>query len=288
MRGVIVRLFLAVLAPAFAWASLPPEPTLQVDDAQRLTIEQLTSIFENSTTEFQYAYVEDIGDGAGITCGRVGFTGKELELLVKRYAAAKGSAPIALARWLPCLQKEGDHIMQDYSCLYPDFHGELRTRAFKREGGFIAQFGFGKDWVEAARDPIMRKVQDDYAYATYYLPAYRATKKAGLHTPLALALTYDTNIQMDSMNELIRFARTKFLAAHPAGQKTYPITEAEELEWLGYYQAQRKFLLTRGVVGEGTGPRVDSLDQILKAGNTSLKTPFSITYFGQPFTLTGR
>jgi hypothetical protein len=35
---------------------------------------QITSTFENSTLELQYDYVENIGDGRGITAGRAGFT----------------------------------------------------------------------------------------------------------------------------------------------------------------------------------------------------------------------
>jgi Glycosyl hydrolase family 46 len=40
---------------------------------QKRRAEQLTSIFENDTTELQYAYVEDLHDGRGITAGRAGF-----------------------------------------------------------------------------------------------------------------------------------------------------------------------------------------------------------------------
>ena len=43
--------------------------------------EQIISSFENSTTEIQYAYAEDIGDGRGITAGRAGFTSRTHDLL---------------------------------------------------------------------------------------------------------------------------------------------------------------------------------------------------------------
>src|SRR6185437_9800653 len=54
-------------------------------------IEQLTTVFENSTTTFRYDYVEDLGDGRGYTAGRVGFctgTGDLLDV-VERYTEAR-------------------------------------------------------------------------------------------------------------------------------------------------------------------------------------------------------
>jgi chitosanase len=41
---------------------------------QHETIDQLTSLFENSTPILQYGYCEDIDDGRGLTAGRAGFT----------------------------------------------------------------------------------------------------------------------------------------------------------------------------------------------------------------------
>ena len=36
--------------------------------------DELVSAFENSTTEVQYGYAENLGDGRGVTAGRAGFT----------------------------------------------------------------------------------------------------------------------------------------------------------------------------------------------------------------------
>ncbi len=46
-------------------------PSIKLDAGQKLTIEQMTSFFENPTTEFQYDYVENLDDGRGFTVGRI-------------------------------------------------------------------------------------------------------------------------------------------------------------------------------------------------------------------------
>src|SRR5262245_33374802 len=45
-----------------------------LDADQRRRVDQLISAFENSTTEIQYDYAENIDDGRGVTAGRAGFT----------------------------------------------------------------------------------------------------------------------------------------------------------------------------------------------------------------------
>lgn len=54
--------------------SSPAEPDQWLDTEQRRRIDQLISTFENSTTEIDYAYAANIGDGRGVTAGRAGFT----------------------------------------------------------------------------------------------------------------------------------------------------------------------------------------------------------------------
>jgi hypothetical protein len=47
-----------------------PRLSLTVDAERKHRAAQITSTFENSTLELQYDYVENIGDGRGITAGR--------------------------------------------------------------------------------------------------------------------------------------------------------------------------------------------------------------------------
>lgn len=113
---------------------------------QKHRCEQYTSIFENDTTELQYAYVENIHDGRGFTAGRAGFTtgtGDAYEV-VKKYTAHKHSNP--LAHFLPELEKLA-----------------------KSSSGSVAHLsGFETAWKEAAKDPEFHKIQDEVSDEMYY------------------------------------------------------------------------------------------------------------------------
>src|ERR671927_1439694 len=68
-----------------------PRLSLTVDAERKHRAAQITSTFENSTLELQYDYVENVGDGRGVTAGRAGFTSAtgDLLLVVRRYTEAK-------------------------------------------------------------------------------------------------------------------------------------------------------------------------------------------------------
>ena len=68
-------------------------------------IAEMVSVFENSTPEIQYAYVENLDDGRGYTAGRAGFcTGcGDLLTVVQKYTAQAPDNP--LARYLPTLTR---------------------------------------------------------------------------------------------------------------------------------------------------------------------------------------
>jgi chitosanase len=254
----------------------------QLSPRQKLTIQQITSIFENGTTEFQYGYIEDIKDGAGVTCGRIGFTSEEIQLIVNRYSDVKnGDTP--LASYLPCLRRMGTGIMKDYSCLFPSLKPEqLASDDFKKEGGLIAQVDFGKAWTDAGRDPLMRQVQDQYEEEAYYGPAIKTWVEFGLTTPLGAACIYDAIIQMDT-DKLFRVTRNNFSAVHEGRDK--PADIAEEAQWLRFYLAERNAELFATPIGAPTIGRVDSLRQILDSGNFKLRLPLKFTYENYDFSI---
>jgi len=269
----MAALFWLVLTSAAAGAGA-------VTPGQKLTVERITSIFENSTADFRYDYIEDIDDGAGVTCGRVGFTSSELLLITGRYVALKG-ADTALARYLPCLRDKGEDISADYSCLFPSVPKEkLTTPEFKKEGGGIAAADFGRAWVEAGADPVMKKIQDDYTDETYFQPALKTVRALGLRTPLALAFVYDAMIQMDT-EPLFAAIGSRFATAH--GGRVKPSGAAEETEWLRLYIPERKKQLSVTPAGAATTSRVDALEQILNTGNFKLTLPIEFGYCGGNF-----
>jgi chitosanase len=81
-----------------------PRLSLSVDAERKHRAAQIISTFENSTLELQYDYVENIGDGRGITAGRAGFTSAtgDLLLVVRRYVETKPDN--VLAPYVPALE----------------------------------------------------------------------------------------------------------------------------------------------------------------------------------------
>jgi hypothetical protein len=257
----------------------------QLSPRQKLTIQQITSIFETGTPEFQYGAIEDINDGAGVSCGPVGFNGGELELIVSRYSAAK-NGDTALAAYLPCLEKMGPRIMQDYSCLFPSLTAaQMAAPEFKTEGGLISKVDFGKAWTQAAEDPVMRQVQDRYVEETYFDPAMKEADGFGLRTALGCACVYDAEIQMET-GPLFAAVKKNFAAAHAGREK--PADIAEEAEWLRFYMDERHAELAGSSPSESTAGRVDSLRQILESRNFPLQLPLAFTYDGQSFSISSQ
>ena len=129
-------LVFALLGPI--WAEMTP--------AQKAICEQYTSIFENDTTELQYAYVEHMQDGMGYTSGRAGFTTATCDALdvVKRYTKHKANNP--LAKFIPEMERLCKLMSDDVTHLneYPD------------------------GWKECAKDPLFRRVQDEVSDDLYY------------------------------------------------------------------------------------------------------------------------
>ena len=132
--------------PVFLALAILGAVTAEMTKEQKHRCESYTSIFENDTTELQYAYCEDIHDGRGFTAGRAGFTtgtsdGHEV---VKKYTARKHTNP--LAKFLP----------------------ELEKLTHSNSGSTAHLQGYCKAWEEAAKDPEFRKVQDEVSDELYY------------------------------------------------------------------------------------------------------------------------
>src|SRR3954467_8169085 len=148
-----------------------PRLSLTVDAERKHRAAQITSTFENSTLELQYDYVENIGDGRGITAGRAGFTSAtgDLLLIVQRYTEAKP-----------------DNVLRPY---IPALEAVSGTDWVKGLGGFTHA------WAGAAEDPDFRKLQDELVDELYFNPAMTMAAEVGIETPLGQAIIWDTMIQ---------------------------------------------------------------------------------------------
>ena len=141
--------------------------------AQRRVADQLVAIFENGTTEPRYDYVEDLVDGRGYTCGKIGFTTSSTEVrdVMEAYGACRPATP--LAPYLP----------------------RLRALAATGDSAVTGLSGFPGAWAGAASDPSFRQVQDALADRFTYEPAVAVARGVGVRTPLGVAILFDTAVQ---------------------------------------------------------------------------------------------
>ncbi|MFI6156428.1 chitosanase [Kitasatospora sp. NPDC051170] len=234
---------------------------------QRRRADQLVSIFENSTTEIQYAYAENIHDGRGVTAGRAGFTTNDGDALkvVRAYTAVSPDNP--LARFIPELERLAASGSGDTSGL--------------PEADYIAA------WQQAAQDATFRQVQDDQVDQRYFSPAMDQADRLGLTTALARAELYDASIQhgnggeYDALPALVDRTTAKVGSPAAAGEKA----------WLDAFFDVRVDDLTNPANSSTAEEwrksvdRVECLRRIAATGNYGLEGPLSVTAFGSSYTV---
>jgi chitosanase len=241
----------------------PRDPALSLteDPARKRIAAQITSTFENATVEIQYDYVENIGDGRGITAGRAGFTSAtgDLLLLVRRYTDRSPENP--LAQYIPDLEA---------------------VNGTDSENGLD---GFAEDWVTAAQDPAQRALQDDLVDELYFEPAMTMAAGAGIRTPLGQAIIWDTMIQHGGGGQ----NGTEAIIAETEADQG-PVG-ADEPAWLeAFLDVRLRHLLetyadTTADAEESSRSRVDALRGLVSDDELALQLPISWEVYGQEFSL---
>lgn len=225
---------------------------------QKRRAEQFTSIFENDTIELQYAYVEDIGDGRGFTCGRAGFTtatGDAVQV-VQLYTDKKSDNP--LAKYLP----------------------ELKRLAKDEDDDTDGLKGFENAWKNAAKDSAFRDAQDKVVDDLYYQPSVKRADAAGLKLALSGAALYDTIIQHGEGDDPDGLPALLKRTEKEAGGT--PKTGVEEKQWLQTFIKVRRADLAHAYNEETRDEwaqsvdRCDALSAIAKSGNYDLNGPIRV------------
>jgi chitosanase len=226
---------------------------------QKLRAEQLISLFENSTIEFQYAYAKVLGDGRGVTAGRAGFTTGtgDAYVVVQQYTNKVAKNP--LEKYLPELKR----------LLTADNRGDI-----SRLRGFI------KAWESAAEDPLFRSTQDRIMEQMYYMPSIANANRQGLRLALSHAVLYDTIVQHgngndpDSLSALLKETQQRVGGTPQMG--------VNERDWLKTFLAVRRAHLsnahdpnTRKVWAESV-TRVDVWSAIADSENYNLIGPITL------------
>lgn len=256
-------------------ASVTAAASYGLTAAQKHRAEQITSTFENSTTELQYAFFSDINDGRGYTAGRAGFTTGtgDLHEVVKRYTQAQPTN--GLAKYLPRLGQLSEQFAGNgYETPVADTSGL---------GGMKAA------WVAACNDPKFIAAQDSLVDDWYYTPAMDKAKQLGLNTPLAKGQIWDALIQHgdgtdhDGLSAMI--TRTSAaVGGTPAGG-------VNEQTWIKKFMDVRIATLshatnpdTAAAWAESTS-RVTAYVSFADAGNYQMTGALSWTVYGDRFSL---
>jgi chitosanase len=244
-----------------------PSPDSWLDADQRRRADELISAFENSSTEIDYAYAENLDDGRGVTAGRAGFTTATCDALevIDIYT-----------------NRVGDNVLTPF---VPELERLCDTESDDTTG--LPEADFVSAWSLAASDADFRDAQDQLVDAWYYVPAMEAADEIGLETALARAELYDTSIQHgagddpDGLYALI--GRTNDRVGTP--------DDAGEANWLDAFFDVRVDDLTNPSDADTaeewreSTDRVECFRRIAATGNYDLAGPITFSVYGDEFTI---
>lgn len=222
-----------------------------------VTVDQVVSIFENSSMEIKYSSIVDIHDGRGYTAGKAGFTSATGDLLevAERYS------------------KSGH---DNFNSLLP----LLRERADRTSGDLSGLESLPEIWKMSCRDESFLRVQDELVEDWYKRPAREAMIDFGIKTKLGYLIFYDTIIQHgdgedpDSFWGIIKLMRS---------------TPSEEKLFLDQFLKARLKVLknpadpeTRDAWRESVD-RVHALQKLVKESRWNLERPFTLKVWDETF-----
>ena len=220
----------------------------------------MTATLENSTTELQFNYAENIKDGRGITFGCIGFcTGTyDGNILIKHYTELNPNN--ILAKYIPALNK-----------IDSDPH---KSADGDGNASLVGLSGFIND-VKNCTDPLFKQAQLDKLDELYYNPAMKIADNIGTTYNLTKAFIYDMCVRHgpDGAQSIVSKAGTS------------PKNGMDETTYLKKLFSIRDDKLKRE--GLGDTDRDNGYKKILTSGNVDLKTPFKFVAYGDSFTIDG-
>jgi chitosanase len=225
---------------------------------------QMTTTLENSDTQLQFNYAENINDGRGITFGCIGFcTGTyDGNELIKYYTTLNQNN--ILAKYIPALDAidAGSH----------NAAGGDGNPGVEGLSGFITD-------VQSCKDPLFAQAQLYKLDQLYWNPAVSMWNSIGAKNALTLAFIYDMSVRhgADGAQDIINQV-TSALGGTPE-------TGVNENTYLSEMFTIRDAALKSENLGDVD--RDSGYKAVLASGNVDLKTPFAFTAYGDSFTITG-
>jgi len=229
-----------------------------VNSDLKSVILQMSATLENSDTQLQYNYAENIGDGRGITFGCIGFcTGTyDGNILIKHYTELNPNNN--LAKYIPALDRidAGSHDAAD---------GDGNPSVAGLDG-------FIRD-IESCDDPLFKQAQMDKLDELYYNPAMELADNIGAKNALTRAFIYDMCVRhgVDDAENMISAAGTT------------PMQGADENTYLQNLISIRDGELEQE--GLGDTDRTEGYKNVLVSGNVDLVTPFNFIAYGDTFVI---
>lgn len=252
----VEKVFL-LMAAGLAWAaqSLAASP--------KQTIQRLSSIFENSTPEFQYTFVSNIGDQRGYTFGFVGFTSGTFSgtMFLEEYQSlAPGNLLVA---FLPVFRRidAGPHDREGRN---PDTTGlEAFPAAFAACG----------------LDPLFRQAQLQLADRLSWQPAQRLARRIGARLSITRGQLYDAYVNHGESGIVKLVRRTHRLAGGP------PRNRFQEKKWLAAFLTVRLAVLEADPTWVHAVDRIAVYRRLLRERNDALRLPIEVDCYGNHFRL---
>jgi chitosanase len=238
-------------------------PCSASSDAKNVML-QMTTTLENSNTQLQWNYAENLNDGRGITFGIIGFcTGTyDGNILIKHYNSLNPDN--TLAKYIPALNTIDS---ESHNAAGGDGNPDLTGL-----NNFITD-------VQNCNDPLFKKAQLYELDQLYYNPAVTMFNIIGAKNNLTLAFIYDMCVRHGSGGtQSIIDAATSDLGGTPK-------TGINENTYLLKLISLRDTKLENE--GFGDIDRDAGFKNILESGNVNLNTPFTFVAYGNSFTING-
>lgn len=224
-------------------------------EVQVMTILQLTSIFENSTTELQFSYVEDIHDGRGYTFGFVGFCSGTYDgsQMLAEFSKLIGNSDPETTKYLnsmKAIDAQGKGMNSSLIGLekFPEY--------VKRKS-----LDFKKEWIQA---------QLNVADKLYVKPSQIKAKELKLSSPLAKGQLYDCYLNQGESGGIELIKKT---------------SGSTETEWITSFLTNRYNLLAQDPTWSSSVDRITVYRELLKNNKDFLIRPIKVKCYGESFTL---
>jgi len=266
---LVVIIFVIVLWGAFVFESKNVDKKIENKMALELStfkqknlIYSLTSIFENSSTELNYIYAENIGDWRWITFGFPGFTSGTFDWTEFLKEFSRLSPGNVLEKYIPAFEKIDslDHAqnwLNDDTTWLDDFIKDIATL---------------KD------DELFKRAQHNIVDKMYYEPAMKVSEDLWLTFLISKWEMYDSFINHWSEWAMEIITKT-------SNELWWnPRTWVLETEWLKHYLKNRYEVLAADKTWAEAVDRVKVYEKLLKDENYFLdELPLVIECYWEKF-----